>query len=483
MIKGGFLLAILVMLIASTAISAGPNLMSYQGQVLTAGGAPVANGSYPAVFSFYSVPAGGIQLWSESGSITTTAGLFTHNLGSITAIPAGLFANNSAVWLEVSVNGQIQSPRTQLTSVGYSQSVNTIDSATGGVIVGTLKVDAGSLELGTPLVSNSNMSLFGTISGFSLAAMYNYANLGGGFELRDDAAFLTNALWPDGDGTGGFSFVSNGFGGTAFSVDGNFGGSGWPYIYMSGLSSMSFDLSSAANNSVILPNDAIASNEILDEPGVASSNSLAFISPLTASMQDLTTVTITIPAPGYIWLTGKIREVDLLTPNALNLVWAQIDETAGGTFTSPHESMWGGSILPGADPMWSSIHCQRMYFKGSAGSYTFRLEAMLGAGSASAFYPTLTAIYFPTSYGSVATMVSSQEAAEFESATLAKANEDGTAKVTGATQTDMYKVDLRELELKVAKSRIETERLGRELAEARLKEQLNARPKPIDDKK
>ena len=166
-------LIMLCLLFAGMAFAAGPNLMSYQGQVLTAGGAPVANGAYPAVFSFYPVAVAGAPLWSESGSITTSAGLFTHNLGSITAIPAGLFANNSAVWLEVSVNGQIQLPRTQITSAGYSQSVATIDSATGGVIVGNLRVDAGSLWLGTPLVSNSTMALFGTISGSNLAAMYS----------------------------------------------------------------------------------------------------------------------------------------------------------------------------------------------------------------------------------------------------------------------------------------------------------------------
>jgi hypothetical protein len=136
------------LLVAGMAFAAGPNLMSYQGQVLTAGGAPIANGSYPAVFAFFPVPAGGSLLWTESASITTSAGLFTHTLGSVTPILTNVFTTNPDVWLEVTVNGQLQAPRTQLTSAGNAIAVSTVDGATGGAITGNVSV-SGNVGVGT----------------------------------------------------------------------------------------------------------------------------------------------------------------------------------------------------------------------------------------------------------------------------------------------------------------------------------------------
>ena len=468
------------LVIAGSAFSAGPNLMSYQGQVLTAGGAPVANGPYPSIFTFYPVAVAGAPLWSEAGSITTAAGLFTHTLGSITAIPAGLFANNSAVWLEVSVNGQIQSPRTQLLSASNALSVSTVDSAAGGTITSHTKID-GNLTLGTPSVTNGQIILNSSTSGFQTGALYEYFGFGAALDLSEENGLFYGGFEPDGNGTGGFLYANNGNGGPGFYVDGNFSG-GWPLISMNGLSSVTFDLSAIADLSVNLPTDAISAPEILDEPGVASNNSFLGLS-LTGTMQDLITVTIKIPAPGYIWLTGKIAEVDLCGTIGVNYVFAQIDETAGGGFISPHWSLFGGQHFPTTACSWESLDCQRVYFKASAGSYTFRLEIMNfgGTGVQTASFPTLTAVYYPTSYGSVTTVASSTEAGAFESAKLMSST--GTTPASGVVATDMYSVDLRELELKASKLEAEAQKARAAVAEARLKEQLNAKPVTADDKK
>ena len=146
--RTAIVLALCLTLAGGEAEAAGPNLLSYQGQVLTSGGAPIANGSYPAIFTFFPVPAGGSPLWSETGSITTTSGLFNHTLGSVTPIPVGLFATNSSVWLDVTVNGQVQIPRTQLTSAGNALAVSTVDGATGGAVTGDVTV-TGNVGVGT----------------------------------------------------------------------------------------------------------------------------------------------------------------------------------------------------------------------------------------------------------------------------------------------------------------------------------------------
>ena len=469
-------------MIASSAFSAGPNLISYQGQVLTSGGAPVANGSYPAAFAFYPVLSGGAPLWSESGSITTTAGLFLHVLGSIAAIPAGFFANNGSIWLEVTVNGQVQTPRTQITSVGYSQSVNTIDSASGGTIVSSLSVN-GSITIGKPLALSGNLNLMSSSSSTPIASLFDWVGAGGGLQLYDETGSWYAMFQPHSSGTGGF-YMRNGWGGYAFALNGN-NTAGSPFMQMDGLSSVGFDLSFAGNNSVQLPDSAISAQEMLNEPGVVSNNTFAAVTPAIGVMQDLATVTITIPAPGYISLIGKAGEVDLCGTTGSNWVFAQIDETAGGTATAPYYAVFGATSHPTTGCSWGTLNCQRIYFKGSAGTYAFRLEVQQGSTSAGSssfvYYPSLTAMYFPTSYGSVVTAASSTEAGEFESAVSTSSG--GLTPGSGAVASNTSLVDLRELELKISKLEEETQKARTSLAKARLQEQLNAMPTTADDKK
>jgi hypothetical protein len=180
------------LLVASMANAAGPNLLSYQGQVMTAGGVPVANGSYPAVFAFFQTPAGGSIIWSETGSITTSSGLFTHNLGSITAIPDGLFATNSSVWLDVTVNGQIQTPRTQMTSAGNALAVSTVDGATGGAITGDASV-SGNFGVGTS-TPNYGLDVQKSASNIFVASIVNSAFDGWGLEVRSNSTSASQAL-------------------------------------------------------------------------------------------------------------------------------------------------------------------------------------------------------------------------------------------------------------------------------------------------
>jgi trimeric autotransporter adhesin len=183
--KRTLLIGILLLLAATAAFAVGPNLLSYQGQVLTAGGAPVVNGAYPAIFTFYPVAVAGSPLWSESGSITTSAGLFTHNLGIITAIPTSVFTANANVWLEVTVNGELQTPRTQMTSAGNAIAVSTVDGASGGTITSSVSIGTGHTNLGgAGLVAGNNNTVTGSYSsvcgGQFNAATGTFATIGGG---------------------------------------------------------------------------------------------------------------------------------------------------------------------------------------------------------------------------------------------------------------------------------------------------------------
>jgi hypothetical protein len=82
----------------------------------------------------------------------------------------------------------------------------------------------------------------------------------------------------------------------------------------------------------------------------------------------------------------------------------------------------------------------------------------------------LYAVYYPTAYGSVATLADQSEVGQFESATAVSAQSGIEPEKTGEG-AQLYKVDLRELELKAAKARAEAERAERLLIDAQMAKQ------------
>ena len=104
-----------------------------------------------------------------------------------------------------------------------------------------------------------------------------------------------------------------------------------------------------------------------------------------------------------------------------------------------------------------------------AGTYTFVLEAKAHSQNdndavSKIQKPVITATYYPSSYGQVIALVSSDEAPVFESSSYV-GNPDGGDGFDAST----YQVDLRELELRVLKTRLEAERAEKELLEAMLR--------------
>jgi hypothetical protein len=166
------------------------------------------------------------------------------------------------------------------------------------------------------------------------------------------------------------------------------------------------------NDRVILHEGSVDDVELMNEPGVAQAKSAScFTITSTTSMQDVITVTIDIPAPGYIFLNGH-GLVELSGTVNSNRMKAQIDETAGGSALNGYYTRigLGGYVSASASAFCDfDMNCQRMYYKDSAGSYTFRLEALKESSyTAKICFSTLTATYFPTSYGTVAAIAAGQ---------------------------------------------------------------------------
>jgi hypothetical protein len=215
------------------------------------------------------------------------------------------------------------------------------------------------------------------------------------------------------------------------------------------------------NSTVVLPVNSIASEEILNEPGLAASVNAAVITLLSTTMQTITSVTINIPTAGHIVVEGKANGLTHGTTGR-NQGLVQIDETAGGAIISPYFNTFGllgyvNTTQANAFP----VYVTRTFFK-NAGEHTFLLEASQqaanGVGAVTRVAQSmLTAVFYPTSYGDVNTVVSNSEAAAFEQATA----------LSGESGGEGYSiVNLRELEREAARLRTEAEKAEQALLEA-----------------
>ena len=230
-----------------------------------------------------------------------------------------------------------------------------------------------------------------------------------------------------------------------------------------------FDADASGDGRVFLSEDAISSFEILDEPGIASNHSGAWITIPLSTMVDIDTVTIAIPTAGYIVIDGR-TSIFITGTTGNNYVRVQIDETAGGGINAARYTAVGSSSSPSdVYGIYIPVAVNRVYYK-AAGTYQFRLEASMyglnGTGAeAWSESHNIVAQFFPTSYGNVVEPVAAEDIGEYENAVpeiVTRTAPDGTQ-----TTETVYRVNLRELELKATRARLAAEQAERELQAAR----------------
>ncbi len=480
-----FLFALLPVLLASPALAVAPSTMSYQGVLMDNAGVLVPDGNYNLTFRLYTVAAGGVALWTETQSpVPVSRGGFHVVLGSVTPLTAIPF--DVPYWLGIAVGGGTEmAPRVQLASSPYGLSLRlpfagAVSSTGSALAVGN--TGGGPAITADPRLTVGTPSSDGTLQVFENgvvgAQMGNWFTDGGYLQLSDNLGTWTTRIEPDIEGGAGW-FKVQGIGGE-FRVDGNYAGSG-PLVAVEGTSSTYFRPFAAGDAAVSLPVDAVSSAEILDEPGIAQSHdngAVSFYSGNASATVDILSVSISIPAAGYIVLTAD-AQFGLFTENAT--AGAQITDVSGGAADWNHYFYVGGpaassgTVSPGYVPV--SIH--RTYYEPAPGTYTFYFQAWndYNASAAYAWSPTFTALYTPVSYGSVVTSATAGDLPRFESVTPTSSAGNGPGKpvVSGSL------VDLRELELRATRERLEAEQAERRLIEARLAEQNGRRAaKPAD---
>jgi hypothetical protein len=211
-----------------------------------------------------------------------------------------------------------------------------------------------------------------------------------------------------------------------------------------------FDIASGGVASTEIEDNSIRYWDIVDEPGVTQGSKTTSTTLTTGEdMEDIITTTITIPTTGYIFLIGKCYLTQSGT-TGINYTDIQIDQNVAGSSVSPHFIRVGYDSYPNTDGYRFPVTVTRMYFM-SAGTYTFRLEAdkywLNSVLAVSVVYqPVLTAMYFPTSYGSVST-VSPDPNIDPSAVPVSITDEAGNT-------TTGYEVDLRNLELRAKEAEL-----------------------------
>jgi hypothetical protein len=229
---------------------------------------------------------------------------------------------------------------------------------------------------------------------------------GGEIQVYEENGTCYAALEPDYNGSGGYLSIRRNSSLNGFRVDGNFNDTGNANVAIFG-STMSavFDMSSADDNSVSLPNNAISSVEMSDEPGVASQTYSGASIYLTGGVDMLMSRSIVVPASGYVLVIGTLNAWASHSNGTTSYADFGVSDNSGAL---PDNQAVTLQVSSGAG---SGIYYFPVTVHGlfsvSAGTRNFYVLGDEGSGDMSAREMQLSLIYIPTAYGTVSPTLSS----------------------------------------------------------------------------
>lgn len=345
------LFALTILITAWSAGYTASDVISYQGRLTLSDGTPVANGPHNIQFEVYDDSLAGQLLWTETATIVTLYGMFTHLLGSSSPLPDDLFANPGPLFLQVVFEAEAIEPRTLLTG------------APSALVARDLIVTDGndSLVIETD-AAERRLSIFD--------------------QKGQEQVKLQGA------GAGGQVVLSNSDGSIGISLHGGLSG----------------------DESVMLPDSSVNAEEIMNETGHVTWISVSPVTMVTLEMTDLLNLEIETPADGYIVLEGKCY-VELSGTTGPNVALVQIDETEGGGSQFPYYTLAGLGGYVNTNESYFPIYVTRVYWK-QQGIHGFRMEGRANNAApalARSWDHILTATYYPTSYGVVSKVSTSPD--------------------------------------------------------------------------
>ncbi len=120
-----FLMLIAVFIFYKYSYAVPSKELNFQGMLTDSAGKTVTDGSYSVTFLIYDTASGGTALWQETQTVTTTSGLFSTELGKVTAITLPF---DKDYYLAIKVGSDAEmSPRKLITVSGYSVNSDTVD--------------------------------------------------------------------------------------------------------------------------------------------------------------------------------------------------------------------------------------------------------------------------------------------------------------------------------------------------------------------
>ncbi len=382
-----------------------PGILKYQGTLTDTLGEPILDDTYFIRFiiwndSLSTDPAN--ELWNSNiQTYLVLGGLLEANLGEspTPAIGSDIFSTNGSLFLGITVGTESElSPRIKLTSAPFAFKSALSDTATLA-----LSVPLNSISLSSLTQSSADSGQVIKWSGSAWVAAPDESGVG------NISSIIAGSGLTGGGNSGDISISIATNGVTADHIQP--GAIGTQQIAANAVTALEIDanaigLSEMDNDAVGGPeiiNNSIFSIDIVDEPGLAQGRATTIIPLSKSTMTDLTTVSMVTPASGFVFVQGRAT-ISLDSTTGSNFAYMQIIVNSTGDTVSGIYTKVGATNYPSSGQFSFNCTAQRTFFL-LAGPQTFRLEAKFTASSnsaeASAVFPILTAIFFPTSYGTI----------------------------------------------------------------------------------
>ena len=395
-----------------------PGILKYQGTLTDTLGDPIADGTYFIRFviwddSLSTAPAN--ELWNSNiQTYLVLGGLLEANLGEspTPTIGSDIFSGTSSLFLGITVGTEPElRPRIKLASAPFAFKSALSDTATVA-----LGVAPNSVSLSALTQSSADSGQVVKWSGTAWVAATDESGVG-------DISSITAGSGLTGGGSSGDILV-------AIKTSGIISGHiSLDAVGSTQIAANSIGLSEMDNNAVGGPqiiDNSIFGIDIADEPGIAQGQPFTIIPLSDSIMTELTTVSLVTPVAGFVFVQGRTN-INLDSTTGSNYAFMQIIVNSTGDTVSGIYSKVGASNYSTSGQYSFNCTAQRTFFL-TAGPQTFRLEAKFtassGSAEASAAFPILTAIFFPTSYGTI-TQVADDPGDKPQSSSSANGNSRG----------------------------------------------------------
>ena len=181
------LLALLSGALALPARAQVPGRVNFQGLLLDSAGQPLT-GTVSLQLQLFAAASGGSALWTEThAAVSVSEGIYDVVLGSLTPLTPALFSA-SPRYLQVTVNGQVLSPRREFVAVPFALKADAANSATSAGTATTAASAGFATNAGhaTSADSATTAENVGGVSAEFVTQIYQYGDFDGNGLLNSD---------------------------------------------------------------------------------------------------------------------------------------------------------------------------------------------------------------------------------------------------------------------------------------------------------